>query len=122
MSMRSEGHGATLRYELDPMKLPTDASVNLGVVATELVTNAFKYAYPERGGEIRVRLKNLPDRTVELVVEDDGIGRKDDGAAQGTGLGTRIVKAMATTMGADIEYVARAPGTGARLTFPLAPE
>jgi two-component sensor histidine kinase/CHASE3 domain sensor protein len=122
MSMRNEGHGATLRYDLDPLRLPTDASVNLGVVATELVTNAFKYAYPDRGGEIRVRLKNLPDRTVELVVEDDGVGRKDDGPARGTGLGTRIVKAMATTMGADIQYVARAPGTGARLTFPLAPE
>jgi two-component sensor histidine kinase/CHASE3 domain sensor protein len=121
-SMRDEGHGATLRYDLEPLKLPTDASVNLGVVATELVTNAFKYAYPDRSGEIRVRLKNLPDRKVELVVEDDGIGRKDDAPVQGTGLGTRIVKAMATTMNADIRYVPRLPGTSARLTFPLAAE
>jgi two-component sensor histidine kinase len=120
--MRNEGHGASLSYELDPLKLPTDTSINLGVVVTELVTNAFKYAYPGRNGAVRVRLKNLPDRQIELVVEDDGVGRNEGTPIKGTGLGTRIVKAMATTMGADIEYLPRTPGTGARLTFPLAPE
>lgn len=118
-SMRAEGHGASLRHDLEPVKLPTDASVNLGVVLTELVTNAFKYAYPEGTGEVRVRLKHLPDSRVELVVEDDGVGRNDDGTAKGTGLGTRMVKAMATTMGAEIQYLNGRPGTAARLTFPL---
>lgn len=121
-SMRNEGHGASLSYQLEPLKLPTDTSINLGVVVTELVTNAFKYAYPGGDGEVRVRLKNLPDRQIELVVEDDGVGRDEGGAIQGSGLGTRIVKAMATNLGADIQYLARSPGTGARLTFPLAPE
>ena len=121
-SMRNEGHGASLSYDLEPLKLPTDTSINLGVVVTELVTNAFKYAYPGRDGEVRVRLKNLPERQIELVVEDDGVGRSDNAPIKGTGVGTRIVKAMATTMGADIQYLARKPGTGARLTFPLAPE
>jgi len=116
-SMRNEGLGASLRYDLDPVKLATDASVNLGIVVTELVTNAFKYAYPNRPGEVRVLLKQSGD-TGELVVEDDGVGR-GDGVVQGTGLGTRIVRAMATTMGADVQSVPRQPGTAVRLTFPL---
>jgi two-component sensor histidine kinase len=33
--MRSEGHGASLRYDLEPMKLKPDSSVNLGVIVTE---------------------------------------------------------------------------------------
>ena len=89
------------------------------MVVTEWVTNAFKYAYPDRRGEVRVRLKRMADGQCELVVEDDGVGRSDEAAAKGTGLGTRIVKAMAQTMGADIEYLARQPGSAARLVFPL---
>jgi two-component sensor histidine kinase len=90
------------------------------VVVTEWVTNAFKYAYPGRGGEVRVRLKRLSEGRAELAVEDDGVGR-DDSVAKGTGLGTRIVRAMAQTMGAEIQYLARAPGTAARLIFPFQP-
>jgi two-component sensor histidine kinase len=120
-SLREKGSGAKLVYEIEPLKLQTDTSVNLGVVATELVTNAFKYAYPDRSGEVRVKLKSTPDKRVELLVEDDGVGRNGRGTVKGTGLGTRIVNAMAGTMKAEIEYLERKPGTAARLTFPLQP-
>jgi len=119
-SMRAEGHGgASISQELEPVKLKTDASVNLGVIVTEWVTNAFKYAYPDRPGDIRVRLKRLDDGRAELVVEDDGIGRKEGVPARGTGLGTRIVKGIAAAMRAEVEYLRRDPGTAARLVFPL---
>jgi two-component sensor histidine kinase len=118
-AMRSEGHGAFLRYELEPLKLATDASINLGVAATAWVTNAFKYAYPARSGEVRVRLRRLPNGRGELTVDDDGVGRRGGGPTKGTGLGTKIVKAMATSMEAEIEYLELQPGTGARLSFPL---
>ena len=116
--MRNEGHGASLRCDLEPLKLKPDSSVNLGVIVTEWVTNAFKYAYPDHAGEVRVRLKRLADGRAELVVEDDGVGRGTDGVAKGSGLGTRIVNAMARTIGAEVEYIARHPGTGARVAFP----
>jgi two-component sensor histidine kinase len=115
-SMRGQGHVASLRYDLEPLRLKTDSSINLGVIVNELVTNAFKYAYPDKPGEVRVRLKRLADNKAELSVEDDGVGRVD-GPAQGTGLGTRIVNAMARSIGADIEYVAAGTGTVARLAF-----
>ena len=117
-AMRNEGHGASVRYDLDPVRLKTDTSVNLGVIVTEWVTNAFKYAYPQQPGEVRVRLKRLPDGRAELTVEDDGVGRNNEAPAKGTGLGTRIVNAMARTIGAEVEYYSRSPGTGARLAFP----
>ena len=118
-SMRAEGSGASLRYDLEPLKLKTDASVSLGVVANELVTNAFKYAYPDRAGEVRVSLKGLPGHRIELAVEDDGVGRDARVRTSGTGLGTRIVSAMAGSLGGEIQYFDRKPGTTARLVFPL---
>jgi two-component sensor histidine kinase len=88
-------------------------------VVAEWVTNAFKYAYPgERRGEVWVRLKRLADGRAELVVEDDGVGRSE-GETKGTGLGTRIVRGIASAMRADVEYLTREPGTAARLVFPL---
>jgi two-component sensor histidine kinase len=104
-------------YELSPVQLTTDASVNLGVIVTEWVTNAFKYAYPDGSGEIRVRVAPLEDGKVELVVEDDGVGRAEGAPAKGTGLGSRIVTAMAASLGGTITYRARDPGTEARLVF-----
>ena len=118
-SMHNEGLGAWLRYDLEPLKLQTDASINLGVVVTEWVTNAFKYAYPGGNGEVRISLKALENGRAELIVEDDGIGRRADRPAQGTGVGTRLVTAMAGTLRAEIAYLARDPGTAARLVFPL---
>lgn len=118
ITMRNEGRGASLRYTLEPLKLATDASVNLGVVVTELVTNAFKYAYPSGEGEIRVRLSSLPESKVELTVEDDGVGRSEE-IAKGTGIGSRIVQAISSSMEATVEYLKRTPGTTARLIFPL---
>ena len=120
-SMRIQGRGMTLLHEVEPIELETDASINLGVVVTELVTNAFKYAYPDGVGEIRVRLRRLPDEQAELVVEDDGVGRAEGVPAKGSGVGTRIVNAMCETLGTKIHYRQRPPGTVAQLVFSSKP-
>jgi two-component sensor histidine kinase/CHASE3 domain sensor protein len=121
VSMRGQGHVAQLKYDIEPLQLKTDFSINLGVIVTEWVTNAFKYAYPETPGEVRVRLRKLADDKAELSVEDDGVGRVE-GPAKGTGLGTRIVNAMARSIGGNVEYVAAGSGTVARLAFSAAME
>ena len=122
-SMRAEGHGGiSLRHELEPMQLRTDASVNLGVIVAEWVTNAFKYAYPEGTGEVRIRLTCRPDGRGELVVEDDGVGRTEGGPAKGTGIGTRVVQGIARNMYAEVRYLTRQPGMAAQLIFPLSPD
>jgi two-component sensor histidine kinase len=118
-SMRSQGHGAHVVSQLAPLRLKTDASVSLGVIVTEWITNAFKYAYPNGSGEIRVNLTASSSGRGELTIEDDGVGRASSRAPQGTGVGTRIVTAMATGMGAEVEYTDRSPGTCAKLTFQI---
>ena len=118
-SAMGNGDRIKLSYKLEPLALKTDASINLGVIAAEWVMNAAKYAYPDHNGEVRVTLSRLADGRAQLAVEDDGVGR-GDGEAKGTGLGTRIVKAMARSLNASIDYTDRRPGLLAQLSFPLA--
>jgi len=120
-AMRKDGHTAIVKCYLEPMSLPTDASVNLGVAVQELVTNAFKYAYPdEKTGEVRVRLKRLGDGKAELTVEDDGVGIAPNAAHAGTGLGSKIIQTMASALQTRVEYINLAPGTAARLVLTTA--
>lgn len=104
-SMRQAGHLAKIKLDLDSFAIPTDKAVSIGMIVTELLTNAFKYAYPENaGGEVRVSMKRCGENRAKLTVEDDGVGWNGTGKAQGTGLGTRIVQAMAHTLGGSISY------------------
>lgn len=119
-TMRGEGMGATLVADLQPLQVPTDRAISLGVLVTELVTNAFKYAYPAGdGGEIRVGMHLGSDGMAELIVSDDGPGWTGQGQIRGTGLGSRIIKAMTRSVEGEFDYV-EGRGTTARLRFPLA--
>lgn len=120
-AMKKDGHTAVLKFQLEPISLPTDAGVSLGVAVQELVTNAFKYAYPgDKAGEVRVRLKRLGDDKAELTVEDDGVGIVPNAPHSGTGLGSKIIRTMAATLQTQVEYINRTPGTAARLVLTTA--
>lgn len=112
---------ATLKIISEPdINLPTDRAISLAVVVTELVTNAFKYAYGDnQSGEIRVILRRLGGNKGSLIVEDDGIGWTGSGQPKGSGLGTRIIPAMARGLEGTFSYESGVRGTRAILEFPL---
>lgn len=120
-SFRQAGRLSHLHLTTEPLLLPTDRAVAVGVLVTELVTNAFKYAYPEHtSGEVRVALSRRPEgAAVDLSVEDDGIGWDGRGPVKGTGLGSRIARAMAGTLGGELIWRRREPGTSVSIGFPL---
>lgn len=110
-----------LHLVAESIRLPTDKAVSLGVIVTELVTNACKYAYPEGArGEIRVLLRRDGDDIFLLAVEDDGCGMPADATPKGTGLGTKLIRAMAQSLQSAVEYEPRAPGVRATLRAAMA--
>jgi two-component sensor histidine kinase len=53
--------------------LRDDRAVSVGLIVNELVTNAFKYAFPDdRGGTVDVTLNRTSDGKLELVIKDNG--------------------------------------------------
>lgn len=113
-----------LNVDADPVELSADKAVSAGMVITELVTNALKYAYPQgESGEIRILFKRVDEETARLAVEDDGVGlgaASAEATAHSTGLGTRIVQSMAATLGDGIAYPASVRGTIAEIFVSLA--
>ena len=109
-----------IRLCAQPILLNPDKAVSLGVVVAELVTNAFKYAYPAgEQGEVRVKFEAEPSNHLRLVVEDDGGGMGAGVSARGTGLGQRVIAAMARSLNSRIEYDPN--HRGARVVLAFAP-
>ena len=117
-AMIADGTPRTIRLEADCVLMATDRAVSLGVIVTELVTNACKYAYPaDAPGEIRVALKRA-GAALSLTVEDDGRGMAADSTPKGTGLGTRIIRAMAASLQANQSSDPTHRGTRVILSIP----
>jgi two-component sensor histidine kinase len=105
------------------MRLDADRAIPIALIANELVTNAAKYAFPDRSdGRIWVRLAAGDANTLLFSVRDDGIGfPREFDLAKSKGLGMRVVTALAKQLGGSITR--RTDGEGAEFTLliPLDP-
>lgn len=111
----SEAAPRVLSLAVESLRLPTDRAISLGVIVTELVSNACKYAYPAGSGEVRVALIREDDTRFRLSVEDDGVGIDPAAVPRGTGVGTKLIRAMAQSLQAILEYDSEHAGTRAVL-------
>lgn len=68
---------------------------SIGLIVNELVTNAFKYAYPEgQAGTVEVDITRTGGQ-VTITVRDDGIGCPSEVKS---GLGTRLINLLTAQM------------------------
>jgi PAS domain S-box-containing protein len=102
------------------LKLDTERAIPLGLVVSELLTNAAKHAYPLASGEVRITV-SVADAWFEIVVADAGVGIAATASPRGR-LGSTIIRALAGQIGAEMD-VTSAPGQGTstRLRVPRRP-
>ncbi|HYC97855.1 sensor histidine kinase [Brevundimonas sp.] len=104
-SMIGEGQPLALRVEADHSRIGSDKAVSMGLIVTELVINAIKYAFPEPRADavVLVRFDSTGDAWT-LTVSDNGVGAAKTAAplAHG-GLGTAIVEALVKQLDARME-------------------
>lgn len=116
--LRSIGAGAPVPVEVDAEPLTFDAATaqKVGIVANELVMNAFRHGAPP----IRIRLE--AGRETRLRVSDSGAG---DRPAAHIGVGLRLVRRVVEQgLGGRFELRAAATtvGTCAEVVFPTRPQ
>jgi two-component sensor histidine kinase len=102
---------------LEPVSVDVDTAMPLGLITTELLTNAYRHAFPAGStGTIRVELA-LHAAMAELAVADDGVGMPGaDKDPASTGL--RLVQALARQIGGTFALSEEA-GTRGTVSFPL---
>ncbi len=108
-----------LTLKAEPIEIDPDRAVAIGIIVNELVMNAVKYAYPDGAGPIHVDLKGEDDDLV-LSIADDGVGLNAKSDPRSTGMGQRIVTAMASKLEASVERDSAHAGTKIVLRFPRA--
>ena len=93
-------------------------TVSLGLIVTELVINALKYAFPGQpaGAAVIVRYE-INGTDWKLSVCDNGVGRAETaGAPAKSGLGTSLVGALAQQLNAKVESTSSSAGLTVTVT------
>jgi chemotaxis family two-component system sensor kinase Cph1 len=102
-----------LSLNLSPVLVSTDRAVSLGLLLTELMINANKYAYGGAAGPIEVALTE--DRAnLHLVVADKGVGK----TSARKGFGSRIVEGLVAQLGGELTFGDNQPGLRIAITMP----
>lgn len=100
---------------LEPVTVELEIAVPLALISVELITNAYKHAFPGgRAGEITVSLRRDGDNA-ELAIRDDGVGMREP---QGTGsIGLQLVPLLAQQIQGEVRRE-DGSGTSFRILFP----
>jgi two-component system, sensor histidine kinase PdtaS len=96
-------HDLEVLFAIEDVAVPIDQIVPLGLIANELLTNVFKYAFPPgfaaRSPLLWVALTVQAEQLC-LLVRDNGVGRNNDAkAARSSSLGMGIVQALSGQLG-----------------------
>jgi len=107
----------SIEMDLEPLELGIERAVPCALILNELLSNAFKYAFPgRRKGRILVSLREPQPGHLELAVEDNGIGFPAGlpGGRNTKSLGLRIVAILTSQLDGSLEHEA---STGTRMVL-----
>lgn len=95
-----------IRFEIvvEDIRIDLAQAVPLGLIMNEAVTNAIKYAFGEKGGNIIIALQWVGNENLLLTVADDGKGLPEEfNTTTTTSLGMELMKALSKQLGGSFE-------------------
>jgi two-component sensor histidine kinase len=120
-SYRDSVSRVTLDVQSGAVHVPIEVALPLGMLLSELLTNAYKYAFPgERRGSLRVSIEETPEK-LRMVVADDGVGLPPVvSTVAPAGFGMQLVANLAEQLSGEVRY-RRGTGLRVEIAVPLAP-
>lgn len=102
----------------DVLMMRSDLASTMGLIVAELVTNSFKYAYPEHAsGAVEVAFRRTAQGWT-LSVSDTGVGLPPDfDPARSRGVGMRVVSALVRRLDAMLSFISAPPATRFTVAF-----
>ena len=107
---------AAISSDLAPVCVEAGRAITIGLILTELIINAQKYAYDGAPGPLDIVLEQDED-AFRLVVADAGKG----GHKAGKGFGSMMIQSLVGQLEGRLDYVDRKPGLEAALTARVDP-
>ncbi len=107
----------------EEIQFAADRAILVALIVNELISNAGKYAYPDRpDGSIWVRLVRMENNTVVVSVRDEGVGLPADfDPTTSKRLGTRLMNALSKQLEAELTRPLSTVGTSFALLVPFQP-
>lgn len=116
-SMIGDSNKTVLEVVADKGAAKSADIVSLGLIVTELVINALKYAFPDRKEAATVKVRyEMHGTDWKLSVSDNGVGKPDSDLAAKGGLGTSLVNALANQLDAQVESTSGPEGMRVTIT------
>jgi two-component sensor histidine kinase len=101
----------------DSGTLPTSHAVSIGLIVTELIINAVKYAFPVRHPSAHIGVTfEVAKSDWKLTVADNGAGRESNEPDASTGLGAVLIAALAKQLQALVSETSSARGLAVSVT------
>ncbi|MFO1152551.1 MAG: GAF domain-containing protein [Rhodospirillales bacterium] len=106
-----------LRVTASSLPVPTEVAMAVGLVVTELVLNAAKYAYGGRPGPVEVSAKGSSER-LQVRVRDHGDAPVTE-RPQGTGFGVKLMRSLVDRLHGELRQTDASPGLSVTVDVPL---
>jgi len=103
--------------DVAPLRIPGPSALLLGLVVTELLTNAFKHAYDGAPGAIALSVEERGKSRLAITVADKGVG-PGAGLERSGSFGSRLIQRLVAQLSGELEVADARPGTAVTLVIP----
>jgi two-component sensor histidine kinase len=107
------------KLHITDVKFPLTYSVPIGLILNEAITNAMKYAFPDKKGIIEIRL-DVQDNNYHLSIKDNGTGLPEGfNDKECNSLGIILMNGLSGDIGGTLHMKNQEPGLLIKVIFPV---